>query len=138
MLGRTSSQMESPNQTKGTAMYVTRLRMLQVGAGRRKCKEASEIHKFSTKILIGIKEKTKISTDLVRIEKKTYRSMAVTGQGVTKVNSYSCAISIARVLEREWPSVSFLQPPNQTLRIFFLPSHGSLLWMSFATKFYDY
>ena len=25
------------------------LRMLQVGAGRRKCKEASEIHKFSTK-----------------------------------------------------------------------------------------
>ena len=29
-------------------MYVTRLRMLQVGAGRRKCKEASEIHKFST------------------------------------------------------------------------------------------
>ena len=29
-------------------MYVTRLRMLQVGAGRRKCMDASEIHKFST------------------------------------------------------------------------------------------
>ena len=30
------------------ARYVTRLRMLQVGAGRRKCMDASEIHKFST------------------------------------------------------------------------------------------
>ena len=31
-----------------TARYVTRLRMLQDGAGRRKCMDASEIHKFST------------------------------------------------------------------------------------------
>ena len=31
-----------------SARYVTRLRMLQDGAGRRKCMDASEIHKFST------------------------------------------------------------------------------------------
>ena len=37
---------------KVSALYVTRLRMLQVGAGRRKCKEASEIHKFSTGMLL--------------------------------------------------------------------------------------
>ena len=30
--------------------------MLQVGAGRRKCKEASEIHKFSTVVLLAAKE----------------------------------------------------------------------------------
>ena len=35
--------------------------MLQVGAGRRKCKEASEIHKFSTvSIILGIKLSEKV------------------------------------------------------------------------------
>ena len=38
------------NPYSGLARYVTRLRMLQVGAGRRKCMDASEIHKFSTMI----------------------------------------------------------------------------------------
>ena len=42
-------------QDWSTARYVTRLRMLQVGAGRRKCMDASEIHKFST---IAVKEFT--------------------------------------------------------------------------------
>ena len=40
-------QLNQP-QMLDLARYVTRLRMLQVGAGRRKCMDASEIHKFST------------------------------------------------------------------------------------------
>ena len=40
--------MNSSETLEVTARYVTRLRMLQDGAGRRKCMDASEIHKFST------------------------------------------------------------------------------------------
>ena len=56
----------------GLALYVTRLRMLQVGAGRRKCKEASEIHKFSTVLQRSLFESYDTFTSLVLSQGRCY------------------------------------------------------------------